>query len=777
MTINIILKYILNIIILLPILWGCKLLISGIIKNLIFKKDLPAIEKKKKRIVYGVSLIIISFVIYLIVGIINPQLLLIKLPFFKKEPIDPYPPTYFSTNIKTISALEIPIGKLIDNNSLEKNNYFIKENDYPLLQINSDYLNEYKHFGNELDGKWNTLSQLLSEKENEINPDASKIKNLINEIQEMKGQLNREYWFKEAFSTRIEDVDKKKNELINSCYPRQKGKEQKQLCWLSGISELSVLNQEFKNKYDQNFKQEVESVIKELEEKTKNLKKNNEIKTSADEISKLSNIKERYDLETENLIDRIKNQARAIEIIKCIDNESRKKTEQEITGLIKTIEVFRDGYQIRRDVWKISKDSLKIIDSLSQYEIDRTEQSEKNQEIITHIGEGVLASTRIERITDLSQKIKEKSEQIQEISAIMKSVAETITTLSAGCNCALCKGMCNACKGDACGIIRIPIIGNQIVLIRGSIALSSLSLQLQEYIDELSREKTLLISSLDKSTNGLEMAEQCLKNCCKEGGTLLSLNGFLNYKSELEDHGYKIDITKNWPDIKIEKSPYTFYCLKIPKKSLDNKEKNISLFNGHKVVCKKEIKIGESINMAKETIIRNNGLLCQIKEIIKNGQKIINEASGDTSSLKKNGEEIIALFSNTPSGCSCERGNCGSISCGAKCCTPCIGNFVCNYDKMLNNLFSLLNNDLKIRTSCLCLSNSSNEIKSGLIKKNIQELQWELRDIRKNIDECFNEWKISKHPVFKQLYQCEKAKEYNWTKECSPFNFFCCFPK
>jgi hypothetical protein len=239
-----------------------------------------------------------------------------------------------------------------------------------------------------------------------------------------------------------------------------------------------------------------------------------------------------------------------------------------------------------------------------------------------YIYEGVLAKTRIARITKLSEETWDTSKKIWEASRDTNEAAATLAALSQQCVCGNCQQSCGSCdncpgscSGDPCGPVRGAMAEQQAILSARAAVLAALRTKLEGFTEKLNLEKEKLQNAL----NELEKAEQMATLCQASFGerrkvkSLMLATDFWAYKESME--GKKIikavEIQRIWENIRGENDDATFYCSETPfdvslteeaAKTDPAESKYLVSENsyGHKVFCNKEIAIGQAIDNTEE---------------------------------------------------------------------------------------------------------------------------------------------------------------------------------
>ncbi|MEA3292859.1 MAG: pilin, partial [Patescibacteria group bacterium] len=602
-------KYVFNFIVVCSGLIALAALMWGGFKYLTSMGEPKRMEQGKKQILYGFLGVIILLGSYVILATINPQLTIFNLEKLKKVQIIPKTILSFEYPSEAIRSCQAPIGKLIDGIRIKGDATSTKrEAVYGKADITEDDLKNYTSFNDELDGKLSALSQT---------EDDDKIESITKDIKGMRPR------FRKSYSTKIEDVIAKKNAVNQACYDQFTGQK---TASVSGLEDVAKSTNDFSNKYDNQAKQEAKNLVSNLKNKTTNLKNfsGNEIDIDSSALSNLENFKEKYNKDTENLTNEIENKVDNVKTTSYDDEIAKARVEKAINKLKETTKSFKEGYQIREDIWQTSEQSVKMSDELDKYrEFSKWEDENENFKEVNFFYEGAVAKTKMKRILELDKQIKEKSEQIQALGLFMMTASKVLVVITPPCECLYCIKTCTLCVGDPCPT-RPAIIAAQNVLGRGVMALPALSAQLQKYTDELKKERKLL----QQSVKGLERVRKIVENCHgarnKDRCTPFSINEIQDYRDAYEElvGAYKIKTIDSWQEIEIKNDPFTMYCLKEP--ALRTKGSAGSPLGTQKVVCETEIKVGELID---ETIEATNKIIKKIDETTDNSQDVVDEAS------------------------------------------------------------------------------------------------------------------------------------------------------
>lgn len=600
----------------------------------------------KQRVLYGVIGLGIVFSSYIILAAINPDLTFLR--FTKATPQKLETPAALlptKERAKTIIAYEIPLGKLMDGALLPDSGGYLRggvpDSDavYGASTITQPQLDEYKSFGDELDGKWKDLVKETNTKNIE------NIKQLTDEIQKLRGKLGGTYRLKESFSTKINDVRNAADRVIqpppNTCnkedrycilYCGYSYSYYSSRCQVEELSKLSDLISIFESKENT----EISVVKRDLETAVNDIKNILSVDLIGTTALDLSNLNEDYSSDTEDLVNQILDQAKKVAIVRCCSYGYESTLAEKLEALRVTAETFREGYLIRKDIWEVIKQSIALKTELDRY---RTLQRENLKlEGSDYIYEGTVAETRLDRILAVDSRIRQISNNIRIVSLAMNTAAGVITALTAVCNCLFCGVGCGLCAGDPCLPVRPALIASQAVLAAGAATLPPLASKLQKEVNKAQEEREGLEKSVERWTEGLEKSEVLLKLCVGKRDSdqlnLLSLDNFVNYREELEGFGYNFRIIRPWPDIEIENDTYTFYCLKgplVPGITESSYPLNSSPFGTQKVACQRETRVGGLINSIKNVVADKDQMIDQMQETIDSAQEIINTASGQST--------------------------------------------------------------------------------------------------------------------------------------------------
>jgi len=317
-----------------------------------------------------------------------------------------------------------------------------------------------------------------------------------------------------------------------------------------------------------------------------------------------------------------------------------RKEKKSCSQMKSLIEDFGEGWKIRKEGWREIKQIQEAAAMVSEY-LNLTGISFGKGKALLY--EGTVAPERIERILKLNERLKTKTNytKILAITTESLSVAQG-ALMTLGCQCIECIG-CGGCVGDPCLLVRPFIFALNIGLRLTTIAMPVVAQQVQKEIDKQIIEREDLNKSLEKITEGLELAKQEIFTCqgvTKKGEfkQLFSALEFLSYKNELEKRGYKVEIENSWPEINPENDPFTFYCVTGPliegiSDTQDpNNLKNLDLYCDQST----ESAVGEAIEKI-ELVVKagQKNILEEKKKEIENSQKIVNEIRRNDEELEK----------------------------------------------------------------------------------------------------------------------------------------------
>jgi len=703
-------KYLINFIIIASGLIALGSLIWGGLKYLTSQGIPDKISEARRRIIYGFLGTIIILSINIILGAVNPELTIVKLPFLEKTRI--YAPSWVSNlkpGQKAIVAYEIPLGKLMDGFAIpdkylfdgvpDSNAQFLKAN------INQAEARGYKDLlGSAFDGNIKNVTD-FSDKTSALNEDDfDKLKIFLDNIHnkassstDVKIKAVKKAAEEVATSTngciivKVEEYNKlidqfEKEGKLNSSDPQIQAEVKAAILGLDELSNwLNNLNNsisQFENKKIPTLDEIINDLN--LEKLMEEAEKTGQLFPEVNFIGDLTikdvaknfatSLDENYEDSTAGLVNNIASTTEEMvnnlehpedpegRMTICIVGDdisgsqgepNKKILEQRIAELKNISGKFQTGYLTRKEIWEIRKKNIDESIHLKQ-ELDKNRelaQSNLDKNGSDYIYEGAVADTRLARILDLNEKVRAKSQQLNIIALTMNSAAALITALVPICNPAFC-----FLTGDPCAPVRPILIAAQMTLLSGAASLPILSSQLQKRVNELKEEREKLKNSVDEMTEGLEKAEIMIKSCYGILGsyeyTLLSLNNFLNYKAEVENAGFKVKIVRPWPEIEIKDDSQTFYCVREEITGPPPEEKYISPFGTKKILCEREIRVGESVDKTEyiTKLILNN-----TDRTLKKAQEIINQASKVTPKLEGQDEAENTSKLGLPNGSEAER--------------------------------------------------------------------------------------------------------------------------
>ncbi len=351
-----------------------------------------------------------------------------------------------------------------------------------------------------------------------------------------------------------------------------------------------------------------------------------------------------------------------------------------------------------------------------------------------YLYEGVLAKTRLARITKLSEDIWKTSKDTTELSAEIKEAAEEIKRLTDQCSCGRCNPVgCNGCgdcgpcgcQGDPCPN-RGAIQEQQALINAKAQKLPPLQIKLKTLRETWQLEQKKLENALAE----LEKAERLMKECPssvseqRNANILLTASDFFNYKEGLvaEQVIKAMEIQKVWEHISAENDEATFYCAETPfevsliEGTVSETEINellpqVENAEEPKVLCETIIPMGQALDNSEDIAER---AIEEMKKVAEESQKIIDEIPKE----KSNAEYLAVL----PDSCLCS--NC-ACSCIADCCcscddegnccscycypTPCQG-LCCPFAEIAATLQRIIENHEKITASYDKITASDDEI-------------------------------------------------------------------
>lgn len=590
-------------------------LVYGGVKWLLAGGDIVQIQNAKDQIVQSFLGVLLILGIFVLLNIIDPSL---KEILIKKEAPKPVPVPQISSPLpapRTVIAYEIPLGKLLDGGEVKISGE--RQMAY-LTQENVGLTQEY-------------ISQEPAESEaeyNEIGGSESEWKGQMDYIENSAKQFTD--MLTQKISDRTFNPNPNNQTFIEQVRTSFRILERIASNYSCPIPQLDGIRNLLSNFRENN---EFETIKNKLEAAGLN----------PSDIEFLST--EGYSQDNENLIEELYQNINSISPATCAS-----EVILSVKNLQDSIKKFKSDFGVRKKLWENIKAQIGVQDELENTQKVKTPNvTLKGKE---YIYEGTVFEERLKRISELTEKINKKIDQIKKINISVQMAANTIAATVPLCNCSLCVcigvgifGGGGQCVGDPCLFTRPLLIAGQKTLMVGASTLPVLASRLEKDIQKMEKEIAELNYSVEKLTEGLEKAEYMIRGCntqfVGERGSmplyqqLFSLQNFLNYKAEAEKIGFEVKIVKPWPDINIRSDPYTYYCVEGPLiESISEPQifTNFQVpFKGKGVVCERENEVGELILKTKEVVMGKEKMIEEMTEVVKEARNIIAEISRNPS--------------------------------------------------------------------------------------------------------------------------------------------------
>lgn len=615
-------------------------LILGAIKWMLSEGSVDKIQDAKNQIWAGFSGVAIILLVYLILGFINPQLLFLGIGRFDPLSLEPIPSSLEASPSKAgvVMATKVNLGNHIDF-SITEYSAKVSDNYKEADKIEDSIIDEFEESTSRIGMKVNETDNLDPSKEDQ-------------EI------------FRDEFDTKIDDVIDKINEVEsvtcegNNCelYCPSiigPGSGMGIPCEITGLVNLKQKANEFKNKSNNEF-DDVEERLDGANENIQDILNLEDDEYGSYNIDKFSkDFNEDYSNTAQELVGEILNLSNNINIEDCCSNSGRNLVDNRIEELQETIEMFRNGYESRKDLWQITKTSVVFKEELDGYKTLKDGASPDIKPAIEDYAyEGSLAKSRIDRISTIGNEIKKITGQIKKTATVMNAAAAAIAALTKTCNCFFCVCYGFGCAGDPCLHVRPALIAAQVALGSGASTLPALGTRLEKEVEKMEKERTALEESTKELANKLVKSEFMLRNCSgKKGGNyliLLPLPHFLTYKSIIENYGYEIITTDPWPEIEETGDVFSFYCIEGPMVPglTDGSYNDEYVVPSRKMTCDAEIEVGSLITQTKNIIREEEMMLDQMEKSMEESREIIKEISKDGTDAQN--EQAIDFLEDSP---------------------------------------------------------------------------------------------------------------------------------